>query len=147
MAIDGNFSPIPPMCTLNTTILAKKNSWKFHKFSRKIYIVYKIGHQNEFGRVFEVLLPGYVAIIGDFSSIQPMCISDTAILYVKIFWVFFQFSRKIYIVCKIGLKMSLVRFWTLTPWLGGNQWRFQCYSTHVYTKYYHSGQTEFLKTS
>ena len=41
---------------------------EFLKFSRKIYIVYKIGPQNEFVKVFEVLPPCYVAINRNFSS-------------------------------------------------------------------------------
>ena len=274
------------MCTLNTTILAKNNSSKLLQFSRKIYIVHKIGPQNEFGRVFEVLPPGYVAINRNFSPIPYMCTLNTIILVQKNFWKLLQFSRKIYLCAKLpwknefgqilksspmamwqsmeisGLfhtcghktlpfwlkelmnispifqdkltfvqnwpknefdeilksypqnfssfqgnftlrttlahkmslvgflkseplvmrqsmeisvpfhpcvyqtlpfwmkkafensssfsrktyivwnichKMSLVRFWNLTLWLGGNQWRFQSYSTHVHTEYSHSG--------
>ena len=58
---------------------------EFLKISRKIYIVYKIGPQNEFVRVFEVLPPGFVAINGNFSSLLLMCIPNTVILAVKIF--------------------------------------------------------------
>ena len=85
MTINGNDSPIPPMCTLNTTILAKNNSSKLFQFSRKIYIVDNIGPQNEFGRVFKVLTPGHEAINANFSSIPPMCIPNITILAEKSF--------------------------------------------------------------
>ena len=56
-----------------------------------------------------------------------------------------QFSRKIYIVCKIGPKMSLVRLQiSLTPWLCGNQWKIKSYSTNLHTRNYHSGEKQFL---
>ena len=42
VTINQNFSPIPHICTPNTTILTKKNFWKVSQFSRKTYIVCKI---------------------------------------------------------------------------------------------------------
>ena len=48
VAINKKLSPIPQICTLETTILAKNNSFQFSQMSRKIYIVCKIGPKNEF---------------------------------------------------------------------------------------------------
>ena len=42
MTINQNFSPIPQICTPNTTNLTEKNFWKVSQFSRKTYIVCKI---------------------------------------------------------------------------------------------------------
>ena len=43
-------------------------------------MVCKIGPENEFGRVFEVLPSGYVAINRNFGPVPPMCTLNTTIL-------------------------------------------------------------------
>ena len=63
----------------------------------------------------------------------------------KNFWKIFQFSRKTYIVCKIGTKVVFLEFWSVTPWLYHNQSKSLCYSTNLHTKHYHSDQKEILE--
>ena len=63
--------------------------------------------QNEFGRLFDVLRLGYVAINGNSSSIPLTCS-----LFLRNFPCF---PGKIHIVCKIDLKISLLKFGVLMP--------------------------------
>ena len=76
-----------------------------------------------------------------------MCTLNTTILAKMNSCTLLQFSRKIYIICKNGQKLSMARFLILTSWLSGSQWKFRSYSTNVYTWHYHSGWEDFLRTS
>ena len=59
---------------------------------------------------FEVLAPDYVTINQNFSPIPQIYIPNTTILTKNNFWKISQFSKKTYIVCKIGTKMVLLGF-------------------------------------
>ena len=59
---------------------------------------------------FKVLAPDYVKINQNFSPIPQIYILNTTILTKNNFWKVSQFSRKTYIVCKIGTKMVLLAF-------------------------------------
>ena len=110
MAINRKLSPIPQINTLETTILDKSNSCQFSQMSRKIYIVCKIGPKSVWLDV-EVSSAGYVAINRKLSHIPQIFILKASTLAKNNSCQFSQISRKIYIVCKIGLKN---RFgWTL----------------------------------
>ena len=92
------------------------------------------------------MLPShYVTINQNFSPIPQIYTPNTTILTEKNFWKISQFSRKTYIVCKIWTKMVLLGFWSFTPWLCGNQSKFQSYSTNLHTEPYHFDQKEFLE--
>ena len=104
MAINRKLSPIPQIYTLETTILAKNNSFKFSQISRKIYIVCKIGPKIEFGGTDDVSPSGYVAINRKLSPIPQIYTLETTILAKNNSCKFSQISRKIYIVGKIGPK-------------------------------------------
>ena len=66
--------------------------------------------QNEFGGILKSYPPGYVEINGKLSPIPQICILKATILAESNYCQFSQFSKKIYIVYKIGPKMSLVGF-------------------------------------
>ena len=50
--INGKLSPVPQIYTLETTILAENNSFQLPQFSRKIYIVCKIGPKMSLSKNF-----------------------------------------------------------------------------------------------
>ena len=114
VTINQNFSPIPQIYTQNSTISSEKDFWKFSQFSRKTYIVCKIGTK--------IVLQGFWSVTpwlcDNPSNLSPnphIYILTTTILTKKIFWKISQFSRKTYIVCKILRKMVLPYFQSVTP--------------------------------
>ena len=144
MTINQNLSNIPQIYTPNTTILTKKNFWKFFRFPEKLTLCAKF-QQKWFCWDFQVLPPDYVTINQNFSPIPQIYTPNTTILTKKNFWKTSQFSRKTYTVCKIWTKMVLLGFCSLTPWFCDNQSKFQSYTTNLDTGHYHSYQTEFLE--
>ena len=95
--ISGKFPSFPEKLTLCANLLQKWSCWNF-----------------------ELLPFDYVTIHQNLSPNPHIYILTTTILTKKIFWKISQFSRKTYIVCKIGTKMVLQGFWSVTPWLCDN---------------------------
>ena len=93
VTIYQNVSPIPQIYIPNTTILTKNNFWKITQFSRKTYIVCKIGTKWSWWD-FEVLPPDYVTINPNFSPIPQVYIPNNTILAKTKFWKISQFSEK-----------------------------------------------------
>ena len=62
-----------------------------------------------------------------------MCTLNTTILAEKNSRKFLQICRNIYIVRKNVQKIKYGKILKFYPWQRGNQWKFQSYSTHVYT--------------
>ena len=62
-----------------------------------------------------MLSPDYVTINQNFSPIPQISIPKASIMAKKDFWKISQFSRKIYIVCKIWTKMLMLRLESVTP--------------------------------
>ena len=91
-----------------------------------------------------ILQMGYLLLFKNFIYFPEICTLETTILAKKDSCGIPQFSRKIYIVSKIGLAMSVVGFWRGNPWLCGNQWKIMFYSTNLLIRGYHSCQKEFL---
>ena len=137
VTINQNFSPIPQIYIPNTTILTKKKFWKISQFSRKLTLCAKLG-QKWISCDFEVLPPDYVTINQNLSPIPQIYILNTTFLSKPKLSKISQFSRETYIVCKIGTKIVLLGFRSVTQSLCDNQSKFQSYSTSLHTKHYHS---------
>ena len=87
---------------------------KFPSFPEKLTLCANFG-EKWFCWDFKELPPDYVTINQNFSPIPQIYIASTTILTKKNFWKISQFFKKTYIMCKIGTKMVLLGFWTVTP--------------------------------
>ena len=81
-------------------------SGKFPSFPGKLTLCAKLV-QKWSSSDFEVLPPDYVTINQNLRPIPEIYIPSTTILTKNNFWKISQFSRKTYIVCKIGTKNGL----------------------------------------
>ena len=119
VTINQNLSPIPQIYISITTILTEKNFWKVSQFFRKTYIVCKITIRIEnrptIGLVphsiphsMLLILLDYLLFFANFTPISQIYTHRATNLAEKIFQEISLFSKKTYIVCKIGTKMILL---------------------------------------
>ena len=145
VSINEKLSPISLFSILEATFLQQKNSCQFSQFSRKFTLSQENWSQNEFGGI----LKSYS--MGLWQSMESYVLFHKLAYRRPLFWLKIvpvnspSFPGKFYIVpAKIGARMNLVRFWSLTPWLCGNKWKIKSYSTNLYIRGYRCDLKQFL---
>ena len=105
----GNFTPIPQIYIHRVTNLTEKTFQEISLFSRKTYIVCKIGTKMVLLR-FRSVTPDYVTINQNLSPIPQIYILNSTILTKNNFWKYPSFPEKLTLCAKLGQKWSCLDF-------------------------------------